>query len=626
MAGALPDAFALEWHPTRSVYEDVADGEWVVLTGALRELDCEHGYKRSVGRIEAGQLLARAGNLDRSLDPNNRTGPWWPNLAPMRHLRAVAWSGATKYVIWRGYTSSFVIDWDINDGWCDIEAWDSLDAAAAVIAESILHTAIAESDPDIWLPLNDGGAAVALGLGRSPGAQTTSTVGGDAILPFAGTRSTRFPYPGQSRADILLKAPSYQVNPGGFTVAAVFETTHDEAQVILSAGPQPVSAACPSGDVAFVVDIDGTYSLRVGNAAGSTLLQFPQPNNDTSTLVIGSYDPAEISLDASIGLSTVGGGGDPVTTHYAPRDGGVRIGAGLDAANANPFLGNLSHACLWQRKLSSADKFKLFRAFFGRVRYDLSGNQTKAAEVIGWVLDRLRIPASRRDLASGALVLGPTRSDAAAVEMMSRAANTEGGYFHADRQGRYVFRLRGHKGADRGTYDTRPGDTGNRALAGMRLATDDRSYFTLAKMRMTAGSEDGQEITYRHPKADTDGEVPYEAPTQFANATDATAAGVAVVGDATARTEITAATVQAGAQNVNLDDLLASDILDEATLIGRIPGGQPEGALMTWDSGAFWDGPGWAGPPPHTTRGMILSVGHRYDGQSWTTRWSLTPS
>lgn len=640
MAGALPDDFWIDWHPTRSVLADVDEAEWQFLTGSIRELDVGHGYQRDMGRVEAGQLLAVVDNRSRNLDPTNRQSTWWPNLGPLRHVRVCATVGATTYVIWRGFSTSFDPHWAINDAWVVIEGYDSLYAAAKVISESILHTAIAESDPDIWLPLDDGGATTALGLGRSPDATAVSTLKGEPILPYAATPSTRFPYSGGqgSRADLVLPVPSFQPNPAGFTVAAVTASTAGVSQTILAAGPNPPAAASPLGDVVFYVDAAGLFSLWVGNAGGNNLAAIPGTAGNVSTLVIGQYDPSlsDIGVEATIGLRQVGGAPGPWAGAFAPRAGVVRIGAGLDAANSYPFLGNLSHVCLWNRLLGLTGKRKLEHAYFGRAAFNdiqpgLSASaRSQAHEVIGWVLDRLGIPAGRRDLdTAGAVVLGATRPDVAAIEMMSRAAATEGGYFFADREGKYTFRLRGATGAVRGTYDTRPGTSGNAALADLTFANDDRSFFTVAKMHVATGVDDGQYVTYRHPNAEVFGEVAYDAPTQFDNVTDAHAAGVLAVGDATPRIDVTEAVIQMGAPGVDADELLGSDLLDGATIVARIPDDAGPGPFMTWGVAPFWGGPeGWAGPGPHTQRSTILFVGHTYnrDTHTWRTRWALTPS
>lgn len=588
MAGALPDAFDLEWHPTRSVLADVDEGEWQVLSGAIRELDCEGGYQRDVGRVEAGRLVAVVDNRSRALDPTNRQSAYWPNLGPLRHLRAVAYSGVTKYVIWRGFITGFDPDWSIDDAWVTIQGYDSLMAAAAVISESILADAIDASNPDIWLPLNDGGSPVSAGRGRSPLAIANATVDTESILPFANTRSTSFPFPGASRSDVAVPAGTYQVNQAACTVMGIFKSERtDLAQIILAAGPTPPAAATPVGDVALVVDAAGTYSFRVGNAGGSSVVQFPQPHNDTSTLVFGTWDrtAALIGLEANQGYGTIGGNSIPAGTIFNPRAGAVRIGAGLDTANAFPFVGSLSHVALWNRLLGVAERTTIYRGFWGLVRWDLAGGVTFAQDVITWVLDQLGIAATRRDLAVGAIRMGGTPTDLAAIAMMSRAANTEGGYFHADRTGKYIFRLRGHKGSYRGTYDTDPpAGSANRGLLGLSFAVDTRSFFTTATMQVTLTSKDPIEVPYRHPNAAIRGDVPYEPLTQFQSGYDAHDAGVAAVGSATPRTDIVEAVVAVGAAGVSLDDLLASTILDEADVVARPPDDAGPGPFMTWDT------------------------------------------
>lgn len=589
MAGALPDDFWLEWHPTRSVLLDVLDAEWLTLAGSIQDLDCSHGFEQDVGRIEAGQLVAVVKDSGRNLDPSNRQSLWFPNLTPLRHLRLIVRNAGVNYVVWRGYTSNFKPVWENDALWAQIEAWDTLEAAARAISETVIETAISTLNPDFWFPLTDGGATIVNGAGRSPVAIATGTVRHDAILPYGESSSTSLPYAGTSKIDVAANTPTIQVGPSSFTVMAIFKADKDDAQVLLSAGPQPVAAACPSGDVAFTVDAGGTYSLRVGNAGGSSICTFSQPHNDVSTLVFGHFNAgtSQIGLEATIGTSSVGGGSVATGPLFLPRPGILRVGAGLDAANANPFVGSLSHVVLWQRLLTDAEMSSVERAYWGRLPYD--GTAPLSQATIGWVLDRLGIPVSRRSLATGAVPNGGTATGQTGLEIMSRAANTEGGYFYADRQGNYVFKLRGAKGTYRGVYDTRPpAGSGNRSLADLEFKQDDRSFYTAAKTLVTSGSKQGQEVVYRHPNASQYGDVMYNTPTQFFFQADALAAAVAAVGDATPRIQVTEATVKAGATGVTIEDLVQSDVLDEIDVIARIPGGEATVDPLTWGVTPFW--------------------------------------
>lgn len=632
---AVPDDFKLQWHPTRGFLQDVAEGEWVDLAATgIRELDCWHGYSRVGERVETGELVAIIDNRDRNLDPTNRESTWWPNLGPRRHLRLRALAGGVWRTVWRGFITKTDPRWSIRDAWLHLEARDALMVGTTEISASVFSERVRVAAPALWLPLDDGGNLTHRGDGGSVPASAVGTTRSDPIMPFTSTSSTSFPY-STSKADFATPG-SYQINPLGFTVCAIFHSRSDDGQVILAAGPQPPAAACPSGDIALVADAGGTYSLRVGNASGSTLLQFPQPHNEVGTLVLGWYTGAVIGLEASIGTQTVGGLEVPVNTHFAPRAGVVRVGSGLN--DANPFLGSLNHVAVWNRALSEQERRNIQMGYFGRVGdytngfYTPSGaprSPTYAHQALGWALDRLGVVSSRRDIdTSGLVQLGGVETDVEAITLMSRVAACEGGFFFADREGNFVFRLRGAKGSYLGTFDTDPpAGSSNVPLADAQLADDDQTFFTVSRLRVTVADKNGFEAEYRHPNAEVLGKVLYAPETSLRRVEDAQLLGGLAVGSATPTIHIENAEVLFGAEGVDAATLLDSDVLDEATIISRPPDAVADANFMTWGSGAFWGGPGWGGPPPHVQRSTILRVGHTYTrDHSWRTRWLLVPS
>lgn len=464
MAGAVPDDFWVEWHPSAAVSAIVITAEWVRIPNAIRELSCSHGFEREVGRVEAGSAIIVFDDRDRSLDPSNPYAPNRGGYTPLRHMRIRARAGATEYTIWRGFTVDWTPGWQQNDGWVILEGRDSLLEAARRIKENTLSTAIAALSPDIWLPLDDGGTALAQSRAAlNQPATMTSTKSTGNLLPFSDQPSTTFPFPGRSKGDVIPFNPGpLQVNGAGFTIAAVMATTRPEAQIIFSAGPDPaVDATVPNGDVQLTADAGETYSLRVGNAAGASLGQLSRPRADPSTLIVARYNPTNTTLWASLGYNGIGGlvlANAGIGGTFAPRAGVIRVGAGMEAANNNPFLGSLSHVAQWNRHLTDAEARGLFYGYFGSVRNTFDLGPSRADHVVTWVLDRLGVPVDKRNINAATLTMGGTANDMTALEMMSRAANTEGGYFFANRSGQFVLRMRGAVGSFRGNYDTRPTD------------------------------------------------------------------------------------------------------------------------------------------------------------------------
>lgn len=632
-----PDDFWLEWAPDVHPLDlpSPSLGQWLRLADGIIELECARGYERQIGRIEVGELTAVVRNDTRALDPSNRTGPWAGKLGPFKHLRLRAKLGTTDYTVWSGYTKSFDIDWQLSAGFCTITATDSLVMLAHTIAESVMEDAIAALNPDIWLPLDDGGSTYLRGAGRSPGAVAYSTVPGDAILPYAkGQRSTSFKYTGASRADVQVPGGVYFVG-GQFTVCGVFKAPAvNSSQRILTAGPLGGSADSPAGDLSFGLDLANQASIRVGHSGINNQLSLTQPHNEEGTLLVGTYDTSalKMTLEASVGQYSISLVERTITTGQgiAPRVGRVRIGAGLDTETSNlQMLGQISHVALWRRVLTAEERGALYRGMWGLVKYTGGDVDRHSNDVVEWALDQMGMPSNRRDIQQALYHAGGISTPVGGLELMHRAANNERGYFFANRVGTYVFRIGGQKGTFRGTYSTDPSkDAGSRGLADLDPRFDDRSFATVGKATDTRTDPEGVDWTYRHPNANVYGEIERGIETMFNTPGDAQKAAIEQVGKAEPQMDVQRVTVKMGAQGVVSADLLESDILDEATVIARIPGPKQQEPAFTWGvAGKGWGQGKWGPEPPYSKRCTILHVRHVYDqDNSWTTEWGVTPS
>lgn len=101
-------------------------GTWTDISDYVRGVSTRRGRNHELGRMQAGEIMVRLDNRDRRFDPTYTSGPYYPNVIPMRHFRVRATYGST----YPGFYG-FVEDWG--------QTWPEPAANAQGDAEIELH-------------------------------------------------------------------------------------------------------------------------------------------------------------------------------------------------------------------------------------------------------------------------------------------------------------------------------------------------------------------------------------------------------------------------------------------------------------------------------------------------------
>jgi hypothetical protein len=83
---------------------------WVDVSGYVRDLQTERGRQDSFSRPNVGTLSLLLHNRDGRFDPTNTSGPYYPNVKPMRRIRVRCTWNSVTYNLFLGY----ITDWPLS--------------------------------------------------------------------------------------------------------------------------------------------------------------------------------------------------------------------------------------------------------------------------------------------------------------------------------------------------------------------------------------------------------------------------------------------------------------------------------------------------------------------------------
>lgn len=101
---ALFIAFEDDW------YVSNGDATWTDIASYLdtsAEISIRRGRNHERSEIEAGTMTFRLRNRDRRFDPNNTSGPYFPDVVPMRKIRLQATWDSVDYWMYSGFVESW---------------------------------------------------------------------------------------------------------------------------------------------------------------------------------------------------------------------------------------------------------------------------------------------------------------------------------------------------------------------------------------------------------------------------------------------------------------------------------------------------------------------------------------
>ncbi len=84
---------------------------WTDVTAYVKRLSTRRGRRHELDRVDTGTLTATLLNTDRRFDPSYTSGPYYPNVKPMRRIRARARWGTVTYNLFHGYILGWPQAW-----------------------------------------------------------------------------------------------------------------------------------------------------------------------------------------------------------------------------------------------------------------------------------------------------------------------------------------------------------------------------------------------------------------------------------------------------------------------------------------------------------------------------------
>lgn len=156
---------------------------WVDVSGYLQRLSIRRGRQTELDRIETGYASLALDNRDRRFDPAYTSGPYYPNVVPMRRVRLSGVWLSSKYPVFTGYIGSWP---PIYNGPLDSDVELEAHDAFKVLGLKRLHTNFSEQLSGARV--NDVLTVVGWGSGAA-WVLGTSALGSTAILGPVGDRS-----------------------------------------------------------------------------------------------------------------------------------------------------------------------------------------------------------------------------------------------------------------------------------------------------------------------------------------------------------------------------------------------------------------------------------------------------
>jgi hypothetical protein len=476
-------------------------GDWVDVTTYVRQFSTRRGRNHELGRTQAGVCSITLDNRDRRFDPTYTSGPYYPEVVPMAHVRIRATYASVTYPVFYG----FVEDW--GQGWPGPAANAQGDAVVELqasdafnILERLTLTPYSEQvlsdDPLVYYLFAD-----PAGTTEDARLHNLGSAGDDDIFTEGFTDTTfgvSGPLLGGATA-VAFGGAGYGANlsgPGPLDDTAVISLPRDltletwfyadtftDGDGVFSSRGQDVASALfcaiemdgAGGDMRFI------RSLKIGPAEAAVVFN--------SNLAVSTWYHLAFTVGASrvtmyvdgVEISSAGMGATPRGNAEA---WGLIGSSGSFTSTITSMDGRLAHLAIWDRALSAETI-----ASHAAIRIDQFVTQGSGA-AIGAVLDAANWPVGLRDLDTGVatLVLGPTGS---ALDLLQRIAeDTEHGLIlmAADNDVTFVDRaaLEGTF-ASVATFGDGAGEVGYHDLG---LSYDDQDLWT----EVSASGADGAKV------------------------------------------------------------------------------------------------------------------------------------
>jgi len=431
--------------------DTVSDG-WVDVSTYLRDFSGgAGGRQRDLDQVEAGTMTFVLDNRDRRFDPTHATGPYFPDVQPMAHVRLT--EEASGEPIFRGFIDGWPQSWQAHGNLADItvQATDGTKlAAGAHLAgtawERFVKSEIAAGTVKAWYRLNDppGETKPAdsgpQGLTQDGHVHGTPRFGQEGLLQDETTGCRwesddavnippeAVPTGVQWQIEFLMRRATHEDVPASATGEWIFSADNGSTNLPPSiwmafantGAGQLVVKVRPFGDATglTVTTPDSLWDDKIHHVLVKRHLNLAE----TETLVTIQVDGVTVASDT--GLSNTIGFGP--FTHPEPT--------------TRPFIGNSFVSGNFQGTLQ---EFVMFDGLptedsgYTSSRTPLEGSTTDAA--VSAALDDIGWPASLRSIGVGASTLQSHGLGGSALEYIRRITRTEAGSFGFNESGDAVF-------------------------------------------------------------------------------------------------------------------------------------------------------------------------------------------
>lgn len=400
---------------------------WTDVTTYVRSLNTNRGRSRELDRYQAGRMTAVLDNLDRRFDPTYTSGPYYPNVLPMKRIRFVA-DGQTQF---DGYVDAWNLNYDNpNEAYVEVQATDAFKVLAAAELKSSAYTQDVSGDsPVYWFRLGEpAGSSLIVDSQQA----IEGTVVGTATFGqtgLAGDDDTAVAMANGNSGIRVTDSRALIQGTASFSVEALIRTSEASTDVIWQ--------------------LDGTSSAQIRlRMLGTGILEcqlsganlvFTAETESLSTVNDGATHHVCVTYSTTTNNLKVYVDG-------ADNSNVVLVGTApyfinayqLSLANdksflVNGWLGTLDEVAFYLRELSAAEIASHASAALTPWEGDTSGERvTRVLDEIGWRSDLRSIDAGESTLQ--AATLGQS-----ALEHLQKVAESEFGELFATRDGLIRF-------------------------------------------------------------------------------------------------------------------------------------------------------------------------------------------
>lgn len=448
---------------------------WTDVTTYVRGLETRRGRNHELGKMQAGEASLTLDNRDRRFDPTYTSGPYYPNVVPMRHIRIRATNLAVTYDLFVGFVEDWGQQWagpaaaNQGDATCEMHLVDAFSVLNRITLVPYREEILADS-PLLYWPLDEGGGATITNLG-SVDMPLTNVPGG----PFLSAS----PGPLVGGATAMAGNDAWWTNPAPDDLRVLKWTGTCEFWVYPpTAGSyvEVVMLLSASGSADFFrCGIDATRHPFFGNLAGPH-------STSTSTVAAGAWSHVVIVHDgASVAFYINGAPTDTEPFTGNPGNGALET-FGLNVASyaiAGNETARLAHVAVFAQELTA----ERIETHYARTLDAFVATTVDAALVL--LLDDVGWPAGRRSFTASTRTTARFVPEGKLLDLLlTLAENTDGGLLFVRADGVLVFTSSNTLGAATTTAAAWGDSAAELKFSGLSLRYDDEDLYT--EVRATA--------------------------------------------------------------------------------------------------------------------------------------------